>query len=70
MSKTHDRHGYPLSPRKVNKNVWLYEQRGGVYVYIDYSDSSMGSLSAGLPWSRLCKAVDNHRAVIRRRAKP
>lgn len=63
---------YPLSPRSFGKDdtQWFYESREGLCVVAELRDKQgyHGTTNVTIPWAKICAAVDNHRAVQRRKA--
>lgn len=55
-----DANGYRLGPIVLDDKHWLYESTKGIDVY---AHDAPAILSTELPWSLLCKLVDNHRKI-------
>lgn len=57
---------YPGTSRKLkDKRSWFYEERQGLAVIAQKftGEAYVGTTVANVPWAKVCKAVDNHRAI-------
>lgn len=68
---------YPATPRNLSGGIsWFYEQPTGLIVVGELRSlhsakgEYYGTTQVKIPWSKLCLAVDNHRAVQAAKRKP
>lgn len=63
---------YPLKSTMLRgKKAWFYQDRNGLTVVAqkwDRHGNYHGCTIAGISWTKICAAVDNHRAVQKRLA--